>query len=72
MSYEEECSKLLESHKKEWESILEKYKDADKKYYEENYRTLDGKSPSHNELEKCRKQFNSDFKKIIEKYDIQK
>lgn len=72
MSYEEECSKLLENHKKEWESILEKYKDADKKYYKENPRTLDGRAPSYDELEECRKHFNNDLRKLKEKYDIQK
>lgn len=69
MSYEEEGKKLVEAHKKEWQSILEKYKEQDKKYYEDNPRILDGKAPSYEELEKCRKKFNQDLEELKSKYN---
>ncbi len=70
MSYEEEGRKLVEKHKKEWLDILEKYKDADNKYHKENPNILDGKAPSYDELEKCRKQFSIDLKMLKEKYNL--
>ena len=70
MNYEEESKKLAEKHKKEWIAILEKYKDADNKYYKENTSILDGKSPPHDELEKCRRKFSIDLKNLKEKYNL--
>lgn len=69
MSYEEESRILLEKHKQEYNAILEKYKEQDKKYYENNPRILDGKAPSYEELEKCKNKFNQDLKELKNKYN---
>ncbi len=71
MTYKEEWKKLLEEHQKNLMSILAKYKDADKRYYEDHINILDGTPPSFKETQLCELKLKNDLKRLKEKYNCE-